>query len=103
MTSLQEAIDEFFLARMPRKHSKHTLDAYRRDLASVSDQLTELTGKSMEQLAVTDLDIRTLRRAFAGISHQSAATISPHLVHVEPTVHVPGSRTNHSWESNGGC
>jgi site-specific recombinase XerD len=76
MPTLQEAIDEFFLARMPRKHSKHTLDAYRRDLAAVVAQLELVTGTTADELAVDALDVRTLRRAFAGISHQSAATIS---------------------------
>jgi len=69
-------MDEFFLARMPRKHSKHTLDAYRRDLAAVAGQLELVTGKGPGALTVEELEVRILRRAFAGISHQSAATIS---------------------------
>ncbi len=76
MTGLNEAIDDFFLARMPRKHSRHTLDAYRRDLAAIVTQLEATTQKPVDQLSVADLDVKTLRRAFAGISHQSAATIS---------------------------
>lgn len=76
MTSLTEAIDDFFLARMPRKHSRHTLDAYRRDLAAIIAELESVTGSSADQFVVSDLDVKTLRRAFAGISHQSAATIS---------------------------
>lgn len=76
MTRLTEAIDDFFLARMPRKHSRHTLDAYRRDLAAIIKELETVTGRAAEQLSVSDLDVKTLRRAFAGISHQSAATIS---------------------------
>ncbi len=76
MTGLDEAIDDFFLARMPRKHSRHTLDAYRRDFAAIIRQLEGLTSKSADGLAVSDLDVKTLRRAFAGISDQSAATIS---------------------------
>ncbi len=76
MTGLSEAIDDFFLARMPRKHSKHTLDAYRRDLAAIIAELESVTGKPSDQIAVSDLEVKTLRRAFAGISHQSAATIS---------------------------
>jgi integrase/recombinase XerD len=75
-TKLVDAIDEFFLARMPRKHSPNTLDAYRRDFAAVVGPLTEVTGKDTQDLQLADLDIRTLRRAFALISHQSAATIS---------------------------
>ena len=76
MTPINEAIDEFFLARMPRKHSKHTLDAYRRDFTSVVGHLETVSGKSADVLTVEQLDVRTLRRAFASISHQSAATIS---------------------------
>ena len=76
MTGLLEAIDEFFLARMPRKHSKHTLDAYRRDFNSILTQLELLTDSTRADLTIEQLDVRTLRRGFAGISHQSAATIS---------------------------
>ncbi len=73
---LGRAIDEFFLARAPRKHSEHTLAAYRRDLASVVEQLALVTGRPAGELAISDLDIPNLRRAFAGIAHQSAATIA---------------------------
>ena len=73
---LEAAIEEFFLARAPRKHSPHTLAAYRRDLAAIVDALVELVGRPAEQLRLEDLEIRNLRRAFASISHQSAATIA---------------------------
>ncbi len=76
MARLSEAIDDFFLARMPRKHSRHTLDAYRRDFDAIVTALEGVTGKPDVDLLVSDLDVKTLRRAFAGISHQSAATIS---------------------------
>lgn len=75
-TGLDEAIDEFFLARMPKKHSEHTLAAYRRDLESIVVQLVDVRGVERSQLTIEHLDVRTLRRAFAGISHHSAATIS---------------------------
>ena len=73
---LQEAIDEFFLARMPRKHSAHTLAAYRRDFDTIVARLAEVTGLPPSGLALAHLDVKALRRAFAGISHQSAATIA---------------------------
>jgi site-specific recombinase XerD len=73
---LQAAIEEFFLARAPRKHSEHTLAAYRRDFAAIVDRLVEVVGRPADQLRVDDLEIRHLRRAFAGIAHQSAATIA---------------------------
>ena len=73
---LVEAIEEFFLARQPRKHSKHTLAAYRRDFDSIIDALCDVTGRPASQLELSHLDIRTLRRAFAAISEKSAATIA---------------------------
>ena len=77
MTSrLDDLIDEFFLARMPKKHSDHTLAAYRRDLDSIREQLMVVLGIDGESITIEHLDIRTLRRAFAGVSHHSAATIS---------------------------
>jgi site-specific recombinase XerD len=75
-TSLVEVIDEFFLARMPKKHSPHTLAAYRRDLDAIIEQLTVVTGEPRPEIQVEQLDVRTLRRAFAGIAHQSPATIA---------------------------
>ena len=74
--SLPEAIEDFFLARRPKKHSKHTIDAYRRDFRTVEGQLRLVLERQPEEISVDDLDVRTLRRAFTGISHQSAATIS---------------------------
>jgi len=61
---------------MPRKHSRHTLDAYRRDFKTIVHQLETVTGGPSADLTIEQLDVRTLRRAFAGIAHQSAATIS---------------------------
>lgn len=71
-----ELIDEFFLARKPKKHSEHTLAAYQRDLTSVLGHLAEVLGKPVADVRIGDLNVRTLRRGFAAISHQSAATIS---------------------------
>ncbi len=75
-TTLDDAIEEFFLARMPRKHSEHTLAAYRRDLDAIRAQLVAVVGRDPGDLDVADLDVRRLRRAFAGIAHQSPATIA---------------------------
>lgn len=74
--TLDAAIEEFFLARMPRKHSPHTLEAYRRDLDAITVHLVELLGAQASAITVEQLDIRTLRRAFARISHQSPATVA---------------------------
>ena len=74
--SLPQLIDEFFLARRPKKHSEHTLAAYRRDLDVIMVGLEETLQRPASSMLPTDLDVRTLRRAFAAISHQSAATIS---------------------------
>ena len=71
-----DLIDEFFLARQPKKHSEHTLAAYRRDLSSVLGHAADVLGMEVPAVKIGDLDVRTLRRAFAAISHQSAATIS---------------------------
>ena len=71
-----DLIEEFFLARRPKKHSEHTLAAYRRDLSSVLAQAADVLGVDPADVKIGDLDVRTLRRAFARISHQSAATIS---------------------------
>lgn len=73
---LLESIEEFFLARMPRKHSEHTLAAYRRDFDAIIGRLAEVTGRPASELRLADLEVKVLRRAFAGISHQSAATVA---------------------------
>lgn len=73
---LPELIDEFFLARRPKKHSEHTLAAYRRDLDVIVKALEEVLDKPAAAIDVEELNVRKLRRAFAAISHQSAATIS---------------------------
>ncbi len=73
---LIEHIAEFFLARRPKKHSEHTIAAYRRDFDAITRQLVEVTGTRADELRLDQLDVRTLRHAFAGIAHQSAATIS---------------------------
>ncbi len=73
---LLESIEEFFLARMPRKHSAHTLAAYRRDFDAIVEHLCVVKGCDPSALTLADLEVKVLRRAFAGISHQSEATIA---------------------------
>lgn len=73
---LPALIEEFFLARRPKKHSEHTLAAYRRDLDVIVRALEEGLDKSAADIDIEELNVRTLRRAFAAVSHQSAATIS---------------------------
>ena len=72
---LTEAVDEFFVARMPKKHSAHTLDAYRRDIRTIGSALGEVLGLEPDDLRVDHLEAKNLRYAFAKISNQSAATI----------------------------
>lgn len=71
-----DQIDEFFLARRPKRHSPHTLVAYRRDFDAVIAQLVQVTGTERSALTVDQLDVATLRRAFAGIAHHSESTIA---------------------------
>lgn len=73
---LPELIDEFFLARRPKKHSEHTLAAYRRDLQVIVTALEGVLDKPASEIDISELEVRKLRRAFAAVSHQSAATIS---------------------------
>ncbi len=73
---LPALIDEFFLARRPKKHSEHTLAAYRRDFDVILRALEEVLDQPAHQISVDALSVRVLRRAFAAISHQSEATIS---------------------------
>ncbi len=75
-TRLDDVIEEFFLARMPKKHSEHTLAAYRRDLDAIAAEVSVVLDCRRDEIEIGQLDVRTLRRAFAGIAHQSPATIS---------------------------
>lgn len=74
--TVRAQVEEFFLARRPKKHSAHTLEAYRRDFDRILGHLSEVTGTPADQVTMDQLDVRTLRRAFAGIAHQSEATIA---------------------------
>ncbi len=76
MATLQGVIDEFFIARRPRKHSPHTLAAYRRDLDAIAAHLSERAGVAPAELDFDQIQVIDLRYAFAEISEQSASTIS---------------------------
>ncbi|KAA2265751.1 tyrosine-type recombinase/integrase [Solihabitans fulvus] len=67
-----DAQDAFFLARRPRKDSPHTTAAYRRDLAGVNVLLAEVTGRSVEGLAVEELTTGVLRSAFGQFADSHA-------------------------------
>lgn len=60
-----DAIDGWFLARAPRKDSPHTRAAYQRDLAAISESVARHLGRPVDELRVSDLSLRVLRRAFA--------------------------------------
>lgn len=75
-TPLHQAIEDFFVARMPRQHSPHTLAAYRRDLESIADYLTDILGIGCEEITIEQLNLKVLRAAFAAASNQSASTVS---------------------------
>ena len=54
---LDEAIEEFFLARMPKKHSPHTLAAYRRDLDTIAAELAAVLGQLLVMNSEYDLEV----------------------------------------------
>lgn len=62
---LADAVDEFLVARAPRKDSPHTVAARRRDLAGITRALAEVLGCEPAALGVEDLTAANLRRAFA--------------------------------------
>ena len=71
-TSLPAAIDEFFLARRPRKDSAHTQAAYRRDLDHITRQLAAHLDRSPPEIRLADVDTRALRTAFGAYAEDHA-------------------------------
>lgn len=67
-------VEEFFVARAPRKESAHTVAAYRRDLSAVSRLIADDRGSPPHLLTSVDLTTSALRRAFAGYARSRAAT-----------------------------
>lgn len=62
---LSNAIDDYFVARQPRKDSTHTLSAYRNDLHAVATAIAAHTDIPLEELTVDQLTLPVLRAAFA--------------------------------------
>lgn len=62
---LTEAIEDYFLARRPRKDSEHTLAAYRRDLRIITNLIADQTGTPAADITIDMLSLRTVRGAFS--------------------------------------
>jgi site-specific recombinase XerD len=62
MMNLTDAIDDFLAAQTAAVRSPHTVTAYRRDLTSVANILTQQVGRSVQ---VADLSVDELTAAFA--------------------------------------
>jgi len=74
LTSLNDAVAGFFVARKPRKDSPHTTAAYRRDLDTVSRLCAVHIGIHLADLAIDQLTVAVLRVAFAEYSDDRAKT-----------------------------
>lgn len=70
---LVRAVEDFFVARAPRKESVHTGAAYRRDLSAVLGLLADGVDRPVHQLTPDALTTRALRRAFADYAGSRAA------------------------------
>ncbi len=70
---LQVLFDDFFVARKPLKGSPHTEAAYRGDLAAISAQLATGAGTVPNELRLSQVTAKSLRRAFAAYSDSHAA------------------------------
>lgn len=69
---IDHAQEEFFRARRPRKDSRHTLLAYRRDLCVVTTLLAEQIGAPIPGIHVSDLTTGALRGAFGSFADTHA-------------------------------
>ncbi len=65
MVSILEAVDDFFMARAPRKDSPHTIAAYRRDLSAISTIIADQAQMDVRELTCAALALSPLRKAFA--------------------------------------
>lgn len=70
--SLPAAIEEFFLARRPRKDSSHTRAAYRRDLEQVTTALAQHLDCSPGEVLLSTVNARNLRAAFGAYADAHA-------------------------------
>ncbi|MDN5896367.1 MAG: tyrosine-type recombinase/integrase [Nocardioides sp.] len=73
-TRLAEAIDDYFLARQPRKDSEHTLLAYRSDLSAVTAAIADHAGIPPADLTVDQLTLQVMRAGFAAYAKPRAKT-----------------------------
>ncbi|MER2091720.1 MAG: site-specific integrase, partial [Saccharopolyspora rectivirgula] len=72
-----QAIEIYLEHLQARKLAANSLRAYRRDLESVSGELTEVLGREAGQLPVGDLTPSVLRSAFARFAaSRSASTVT---------------------------
>lgn len=71
---LSEVIDDYFIARQPRKDSEHTLSAYRSDLAAITGLIADQTGIPVADLTVGVLTLPVMRAAFAAFAKPRAKT-----------------------------
>lgn len=72
--TLTEAVDDYFLARRPRKDSEHTLAAYRRDLRIITRIIANQTGTPVDDITIDMLSLRTVRAAFSEFAGDHAKT-----------------------------
>jgi len=70
--SLYAAIEEFFLARRPRKDSQNTHAAYRRDLEQVTTALAHHLDCAPRDIRLSRVDARSLRAAFGAYADTHA-------------------------------
>ncbi len=70
--TLPAAIEEFFLARRPRKDSPHTRAAYRRDLTQITEGIAACLGRSPAEVLLVEADARNLRTAFGSYADTHA-------------------------------
>lgn len=68
-----DAVEDFIDALEASKKSPHTVAAYRRDLRLVADDVAGSAGVDRDRLALDDIDVRTLRRAFGHRATVSSA------------------------------
>lgn len=66
---VERAIEEFFVARAPKKDSEHTRAAYANDLDQVLGEVARVLGVARSDVTLAQIrDLKTMRRAFAAYS-----------------------------------
>jgi site-specific recombinase XerC len=69
---LPDAIEEFFVARRPRKDSPHTSKAYSNDLRGIGELLARSADTEPDELTLANLTVPRLRSAFADYADSHA-------------------------------